>query len=189
MHERILNEATRLFVTRGYHAVSMREIAEACGVTKAALYYHFTDKSALLLAILSAHLDEVSAIVTASCAACQDAHDRIRELVRSIFQLSPERRAMIRMASQEMGSLDADTRREFGVIYEEKFIGRIRSIFVEGMARGDLRPLDAGLAVWILLGMMYPFLTPQPQRSAEQEQMVLDGMLQIFFEGVQAHAY
>lgn len=188
MHQRILEEATQLFVLRGYHGVSMREISEACGVTKAALYYHFTDKSALLLEILNAHLDEVSRIVSVSCETCQNARERLAALVHGFFQLSPQRRAIIRLASQEMVNLDASTRREFSVIYEEKFIGRIRAIFEEGMTRGDLRPLDAGLAVWVLLGMMYPFLTPQPQRSAEYEEKAVTEMLRIFFEGVSPHA-
>lgn len=188
MHQRILDEATQLFVKRGYHGVSMREISEACGVTKAALYYHYTDKSALLLEILTAHLEEVSRIVSTSCETCQNARERLTALVYGIFQLSPQRRAIIRLASQEMANLDVSTRREFSIIYEEKFIGRIRAIYEQGMALGELRPMDASLAVWILLGMMYPFLTPQPQRSAEAERMTVDEMLSIFFEGASSHA-
>ncbi len=188
MHQRILDEATRLFVTRGYHAVSMREISEACGVTKAALYYHYTDKSALLLKILTVHLEEVSRIVSISCDKCQNARERLTTLVYGIFQLSPQRRAIIRLASQEMVNLDASARREFSIIYEQKFIGRIRAILEQGMALGELRLMDASLTVWVLLGMMYPFLTPQPQRSAEDERLAVDEMLRIFFEGVSSHA-
>ena len=36
--ERIIEEATRLFVASGYTSISMREIAEAVGVSKAGLY-------------------------------------------------------------------------------------------------------------------------------------------------------
>ena len=44
MRERILATATAMFVRRGYEGVAMREIAEDCGITKAALYYHFDGK-------------------------------------------------------------------------------------------------------------------------------------------------
>jgi AcrR family transcriptional regulator len=50
--QRILDEAQALFVERGYEATSLREIAERVGVTKAALYYHFTSKEELLRALL-----------------------------------------------------------------------------------------------------------------------------------------
>ena len=44
MLTRIVGEATCLFVVRGYRGISMREIAEAAGISKAGLYYHFKDK-------------------------------------------------------------------------------------------------------------------------------------------------
>lgn len=34
-------QAAELFSTQGYHATRMEDIAEACGITKAALYYYF----------------------------------------------------------------------------------------------------------------------------------------------------
>ena len=43
LRERILHEAATRFVASGYHAVSMREVAEAVNASKAAIYYHFTD--------------------------------------------------------------------------------------------------------------------------------------------------
>ena len=50
--QRILDAAQALFIERGYEATSLREIAERVGVTKAALYYHFTSKEELLRALL-----------------------------------------------------------------------------------------------------------------------------------------
>ncbi|GAA0469073.1 TetR/AcrR family transcriptional regulator [Streptomyces stramineus] len=49
--ERIRKTALDLFVSRGYEKTSLREIAEALGVTKAALYYHFKTKEDILSAI------------------------------------------------------------------------------------------------------------------------------------------
>ena len=57
--ERIIAEATRLFVAFGYHRISMREIAEATGISKAGLYYHFRDKEELILEILHSNLVEI----------------------------------------------------------------------------------------------------------------------------------
>jgi len=46
--ETILITASHLYATRGYEAVSMRDIASAVGVTPANLYYHFRDKESLV---------------------------------------------------------------------------------------------------------------------------------------------
>ncbi len=49
---RIVNEAFALFAERGYHAVSVRDIAAAVGIKDASLYNHFPSKKAIFDAIL-----------------------------------------------------------------------------------------------------------------------------------------
>lgn len=48
----IVDIAFEFFGTRGYHGVSMLEIADACGVTRPGLIHHFPSKEALLEAVL-----------------------------------------------------------------------------------------------------------------------------------------
>jgi AcrR family transcriptional regulator len=50
---RILEEARDRFLTNGFSATSMQEIADAVGMTKPALYYHFQDKHELFMAVIS----------------------------------------------------------------------------------------------------------------------------------------
>lgn len=49
--ERIVDAALRLFSERGTTAVSMRELADAAGVTVPGLYYHFASKAELIRAL------------------------------------------------------------------------------------------------------------------------------------------
>ena len=51
LRTRILREATRLFAEKGYAATSVREVVEASGCTKPALYYYFKSKDALFLEV------------------------------------------------------------------------------------------------------------------------------------------
>lgn len=46
--DRIVEAALRLFAERGTTAVSMRELADAAGVTVPGLYYHFASKAELI---------------------------------------------------------------------------------------------------------------------------------------------
>lgn len=61
--EVILETARRLFEERGYDATSLRQIAEAVGTTKAAVYYHFPAKEHLLLELTRPFLDELGNLV------------------------------------------------------------------------------------------------------------------------------
>jgi AcrR family transcriptional regulator len=49
--ERILDVALDLFIAQGFDGTSLRQIAAQLGVTKAALYYHFTSKDDILMAL------------------------------------------------------------------------------------------------------------------------------------------
>ena len=68
--DRILDQATELFITRGYLDVSMREIAEAAGLRKATIYHHFKDKDELFIAVamraMSIRRSEMQAVVDRS---------------------------------------------------------------------------------------------------------------------------
>lgn len=48
----ILEKAGELFLQDGYHEVSIRDIAKACEMTNAALYYYFDDKEALFFEVV-----------------------------------------------------------------------------------------------------------------------------------------
>lgn len=50
--DRIVQEATQLFIEQGYHHLSMRELAAAAGLSKAGIYHHFKDKESLFLVTL-----------------------------------------------------------------------------------------------------------------------------------------
>src|SRR5579875_1139958 len=71
--ERILDIALELFTEQGYDKTSLRDISERLGTTKAALYYHFKSKAAILLelhlrfqAIAADLLEEISGLSTGS---------------------------------------------------------------------------------------------------------------------------
>lgn len=53
VRELVLHTASSMFMEKGYDAVSLNEIAELCGVTKASVYYHFDSKPALFAAAVS----------------------------------------------------------------------------------------------------------------------------------------
>lgn len=180
--QRILLEAGRLFVARGYEGVSMREIGEAVGITKAALYYHFQDKEALFMAILYASLEEIGVVLDGAEASATNLRGQIDAAMGGLLGLPAERRALIRVASQEIVHVSPGPRAAFNEIYHEKFVGRIVRMLADGMARGEVRPLDPQLAAWLLLGMAYPFF--QPIYAPEAMHEIAGTVVKVFFEGL-----
>src|ERR1700751_3186780 len=61
-HERrrqLLDAALEVFVSQGYHAAAMDDIADRAGVSKPGLYQHFPGKLDLYLALLDASSDTI----------------------------------------------------------------------------------------------------------------------------------
>lgn len=55
----LLEAAATLFAERGYHATTIRDVAEAAGVTPGALYFHVPTKQALLVAVYTEGVDRI----------------------------------------------------------------------------------------------------------------------------------
>ena len=61
----ILAAAAQVFARHGYAAATTNRIAERAGVSIGSLYEYFSNKDALLVAILEAHIQEGEAILAA----------------------------------------------------------------------------------------------------------------------------
>ncbi len=61
----IVEAAGRLFAERGHDGTRLDDVAAAAGVTKPVLYRHFDDKTALYLALLARHRDDLASFADA----------------------------------------------------------------------------------------------------------------------------
>ncbi|MBV9011365.1 MAG: TetR/AcrR family transcriptional regulator [Pseudonocardiales bacterium] len=81
----LLAAATDVFVTNGYHATVMDDIAERAGVSKPVLYQHFPGKLELYLALLERHTDELIRRVRQAIEETEDNGQRVRNAVEVYF--------------------------------------------------------------------------------------------------------
>ena len=186
LREQILGAAKQLFIEQGYRGLAMRQIAEAVGVSKAALYYHFKDKEELLLAILDGYLNEMEATLVRIQTQELPVRRKIDALLQAILRQPAEQRAVIRLGSQEMAQLSAPARAAFNRAYHEKFIDRVQAMLQAGIDRGELRPIDPSVATWTLLGMMYPYFYPAHSQDVPAPSAVLEQILTIYLDGIGA---
>jgi AcrR family transcriptional regulator len=91
--QRIVAAAVDLFAEHGVGGTSLQMIADAIGVTKAAVYHQFRTKEEIVVAVAEAELAKVAAAIEA--AESEPTPGRAREvLVDRIVDLAVERRRM-----------------------------------------------------------------------------------------------
>ena len=82
----LLAAAQHVFVTNGYHAAAMDDIAERAGVSKPVLYQHFPGKLELYLALLETHTSELVRRVRAALNTTPDNKQRVRAVFGALYE-------------------------------------------------------------------------------------------------------
>ncbi|HET8599928.1 MAG TPA: TetR/AcrR family transcriptional regulator [Segeticoccus sp.] len=82
----LLEAAQEVFVSSGYHAAAMDEIAERAGVSKPVLYQHFPGKLDLYLAILDRHAKGLVDAVRSAIASTTDNKLRVTAAIGAYFE-------------------------------------------------------------------------------------------------------
>lgn len=148
--DRILAESARAFGRRGYYGTTLDEIADALGVTKAALYYHVKSKEELLFLCHQRSLD----IGTEGFRQAQAQSVRPDEQLRIIIE------HYIRgMTSELTGNAilleeEALAPRHFRRIIarRDEYERRLRRVIQQGVEAGVFVACDAKLVAFAILG-------------------------------------
>ena len=82
----LLGAAREVFVSQGYHAAAMDEIAERAGVSKPVLYQHFPSKLDLYLALLDQSVDELVDAVRDALGSTADNKQRVAATFSAYFE-------------------------------------------------------------------------------------------------------
>ncbi len=153
--ERILREAERLFSQRGYQAVSIRELAQACGMTNAALYYHFQDKEDIFYQMARRHFERLAS-------ALQAALDQAGDDPRARFLALGQTYAAHLRCRQDSAHVFAEAMRKLGPeraqALQTHFRRHVLKVVVDalraGQAAGQIRALDPALAAEAFLNLL-----------------------------------
>jgi AcrR family transcriptional regulator len=147
----VFQAAARLFSARGFDGASVDDIADAAGVNKAMIYYHFEDKLALFRAVVADMLTAVAQHVTAIANAPIGPPEKLNRFIETFVRQADERPwfppMMLREMSEGAPHLDLDTLASIRTV----FLGFGR-ILTEGQAAGVFRRVHPVLAYTSIVG-------------------------------------
>lgn len=94
----LLQAAVKSFADRGYAATSVRQIVQAAGVSKPALYYYFRDKEGIFDALVDQAQDERYRLLQEAAQRGQGLAQKLEELATAIFDFSVRNRDLMRLS-------------------------------------------------------------------------------------------
>jgi TetR/AcrR family transcriptional regulator, cholesterol catabolism regulator len=150
--QQLLDVAARLFRERGYHVSSMRDIAHEVGMLSGSIYYHFSSKEELLLAVYEEGLRHIAEQVDAAVAERNTPWERLEAgcaaHLEALLELSDYTQVMIRVLPPEGGKV-AERLLELRDQYEARFRELIDALALpEDADRRYLRLLLMGGLNW-----------------------------------------
>ena len=152
----IIDAALALFVEKGFAATRLDDVALRAGLSKAAIYLYFEDKTALFQGVVrqavAANLGTVEAMLKAHRGPVAELLPRILEFMAGRIDQSPIA-AVAKLVISESRAFP-----EIGRFYLKEVIGRglplLEGLIVRGMEQGEFRLVDPAMTVRSIVGAM-----------------------------------
>jgi AcrR family transcriptional regulator len=175
---RLFAAAATEFAARGFAGASVDRIADAAGVNKAMLYYHFDSKAGLYGEILRDMFGAVASRVEAATPPGADPADHIRAMVEAIAREAEARphfpAIWLREIAEGGTHVDKGTLQVIAGILQ-----RLASVVQAGVAAGRFRPVSPLLVQFGIVGPLLMFLATAPIRRKAPVRMPLSPALTI----------
>src|SRR5438552_6205749 len=96
-YQRILDAATSVFSTKGYHGTLVDDIAEEADTSKGGVYFHFPNKQAIFLALLDRLAEILKQRVEQAVSTQDDPVDRAEQALKVVLDTFGSHRRLARL--------------------------------------------------------------------------------------------
>lgn len=187
MRNQILEAAAQIFSEKGFHAASMRDIADAVDLRKASLYHHVTSKQEILVDLLDKALDVLIAGMEKVVYQDISPEDKLRLAMKTYLNILTERRDLSSVLLLEHRSLEPKFRRRH-IPRRDKFEGLVRDIIEEGLEQGVFACENPRLAVKTILGVInWTIMWYRPEGDQTPDE-IADFNADLLIDGLRARA-
>lgn len=149
----ILKEATKLFAAKGFDGTSVQEVADAVGIKKPSLLYHFESKEALRQAVLDEVLARWNDVIPHILlrAAREQQFEAVMESMTSFFLEDADRARLILREALDR----PDDLRERLLTFVQPWIALVAEQLDKGRAKGSVRPdVDSEAYATVVTGLV-----------------------------------
>jgi AcrR family transcriptional regulator len=141
--------ALRLFVEKGVDGTSIRDVANAAGVSDGALYRHYDSKDALVWALFADSYVAFARRLETLQAGVRDARGKLRAMIRGVCAFHDADPLLFRfLLFVQHGQLDKVT------ADMPSPIDVIRNVVLGAIASGEIPAIDPELATAIVVGLV-----------------------------------
>jgi AcrR family transcriptional regulator len=152
--EEIIAAAAKVFQTKGYHAATVQDIADAVGILKGSLYHHVKSKEDLLYLIVKEPIARIYERMTEIVAGDLPAGEKLRRAILAHLEAFDQHYPHLFVYLHEREEMKRRFREQFR-LSPKQYERCWQQILREGVKSGEFRPdLDVQVVSYGLLGML-----------------------------------
>jgi len=181
----ILEAAQRLFASRGYHGASIRDIVQACGVSNAALYYHFGSKQDLYFEVLGEYIAAVVEQLQMADTGEGTCRSRLSRVALAYAQIILKSQSVLQTLLRDVAQFDREEIARLLPDVSRQIPAAFAAILEEGITAGEFRAVHTRHAGTLVMGMVNAMtvrrLHTQVETTLEED---ADLVIEVLFEGI-----
>ena len=182
IHLGILTNAARLFSAQGYMRASIADLADACKLSRGALYHYFDSKEAILFAILDAHIREMIAHVEGAMAAGGPTLTQFRNVIRAVVEVNAKSPHEQRVLIHDLSFLNEDEQQAIKKL-ERQLVDIVTDLLVTLDAEGKIVRRTKKIYTMILFGIINYTYTWYDPKGGMGPQEFADTAVDLFLNG------
>ena len=182
IHLGILTNAARLFSAQGYMRASIADLADACKLSRGALYHYFDSKEAILFAILDAHIREMIEHVESAVATGGPTLTQFQNVIRAIVEVNAKSPHEQRVLIHDLSFLNEDEQRAIKDL-ERQLVDIVTDLLVRLDAEGKIVKRTKKIYTMILFGIINYTNTWYDPQGAIGPQEFDDMAFELFLHG------
>lgn len=166
----ILEAAARAFATKGYDGTSMRDIADACDISKSLLYHHFKDKDEIYTLVAQTATQELYSYVEGRVSAETDPILRLRAFMVATAEFFHRYRWAWIASTNAFWSDPKRHRQKERMMRRKRYEDHLRQLVQDAIDAGALRQIDvpmAGRLILSSLNWMQRWYDPAKEKSPQ----------------------
>src|SRR5437868_1818855 len=182
IHLGILTNAARLFSAQGYMRSSIADLADACKLSRGALYHYFDSKEAILFAILDAHIREMIAHVERAVAAGGPTSTQFQNVIRAVVEVNAKSPHEQRVLIHDLPFLNEEEQLAIKNL-ERQLVDTVADLLVRLDAEGKIVKRTKKIYTMILFGIInYTYTWYDPKGGIDPREFA-DMAVEVFMNG------
>jgi AcrR family transcriptional regulator len=186
VREKVLAAAVQLFAEYGYHAAPLRDIARIAGIQAASIYYHYTNKQALLVEIMETYMRQLNTNLEHIVLQQGSVQQRLHAAIANHIRLHTTYKSEFFIIDTEIRALEGENRNHI-LSLRDQYEALIQDLLQEGMDQGVFRPSDVKVSSYAIIAMcteVAAWFRPGGRLTVQQvidiySQMITQGLLTV----------